>query len=186
MAGKFDLEAYETVEVRLRRLYTQYPQARILTDLVFHDDRRFIIKAEVYLSIEDMTPVATGYAEEIVGASPVNRTSALENGETSAIGRAINNSVLCLLAPEGKRPSQQEMEKVERYGKEPRKPVTAPRTWTEEELTKAKFVLEHEVPIVGFVDEARRLWEDNKDILDAPVSGTTLKDALNTKVASLQ
>jgi len=186
MAGKFDLEAYETVEVRLRRLYTAHPQARVLTDLVFHDERRFIIKAEVYLTTDDMTPVATGYAEEIVGASPVNRTSALENGETSAIGRAINNSVLCLLAPEGKRPSQQEMEKVQRYDKEPRKPIKPARTYTEEELAKAKFALEHEVSIISFVDEARRVWDVYKDILEAPVNGTTLKDALNAKVLSLQ
>ena len=130
MAGKFNLEDYETVEVRLRRLYTEYPDAKVLTELVFHDERRFIVKAEIYLNREDIEPVATGYAEEIVGASPVNRVSALENGETSAIGRAINNSRLCLLAPEGKRPSQQEMEKVERYKNEPRKPITPPRTYT--------------------------------------------------------
>lgn len=186
MAGKFDLEAYETVEVRLRRLYTQYPTARVLTDLVFQDDRRFIIKAEIYLDKDDLSPVSTGYAEEIVGASPVNRSSALENGETSAIGRAINNSVLCLLAPEGKRPSREEMDKVDRYSKETRKPIKAPRTYTEEELTKAQYVLEHEVPVVAFIDEARRVWEENKDLLDAPVNGTTLKDALNAKVASFQ
>jgi hypothetical protein len=186
MAGKFDLENYETVELRLRRLYTEYPAARVLTDLVFHDERRFIVKAEVYLTIDDLSPVATGYAEEIVGASPVNRTSALENCETSAVGRAISNSVLCLKAPEGKRPSQQEMEKVQRYEKEPRKTVKAAREYTPEEIAKAKFVLEHEVPILAWVDEARRCWEANKDLLDAPVDGTTLKDALNAKVVSLQ
>ena len=185
MAGKFDLESYETVEVRLRRLYENHPEARVLTELVFQDERRFIIKAEIYLDRSDMTPVATGYAEEIVGASPVNRSSALENGETSAIGRAISNSVLCLLAPEGKRPSQQEMEKVERYSKEPRKPAKAPREYTPEDLTKVKLALS-EVPIVQNIDDARRLWEENKDLLDAVVDGTTLKDALNARVAALQ
>ena len=183
MAGKFDLDSYETVEVRLRRLYEQYPEARVLTDLVFHDERRFIIKAEVYLDREDFTPVATGYAEEIVGASPVNRTSALENGETSAIGRAISNSVLCLLAPEGKRPSQQEMEKVERYSKEPRKPAKVAREYLPEEIEKVRIALS-EVPILQNIDDARRVWEANKDLLDAPVDGTTLKDALNARVAS--
>jgi len=33
--------------------------------------------------------VGTGHAEEIRGQGPVNRTSALENCETSAIGRAL-------------------------------------------------------------------------------------------------
>lgn len=185
MAGKFDLDSYETVELRLRRLYTKFPEARVLTDLVFHDERRFIIKAEIYLSTDDMSPVATGYAEEIVGASPVNRTSALENGETSAIGRAISNSVLCLDAPEGKRPSQQEMEKVQRYASEPRKPIKEARIYTPEDITKAKLAIA-EVPIVQNIDDARRIWKDNEDVIDAPVDGTTLKDALNERVKALQ
>lgn len=186
MAGKFNLEDYETVEQRLRRLYKKFPTARVLTDLVYHDDRRFIVKAEIYFATEDMTPVATGYAEEIVGASPVNKTSALENCETSAVGRAISNSLLILEAPEGKRPSYEEMEKVQRYEREPRKVNVVKKEYTAEEIAKAKFVLEREVPVVSFIDEARRLWEENKDILDAPVDGTTLKDALNARVAALQ
>lgn len=185
MAGKFDLENYETVELRLRRLYTKFPEARVLTDLVFHDERRFIIKAEVYLLTDDLSPAATGYAEEIVGASPVNRTSALENGETSAIGRAISNSVLCLEAPIGARPSQQEMEKVERYSKEPRKPVKELRVYTPEDITKAKLAIS-EVPIIQNIDDARRIWKDNEDVIDAPVDGTTLKDVLNQRVKALQ
>jgi hypothetical protein len=185
MAGKFDLENYETVELRLRRLYTEYPAARVLTDLVFHDERRFIVKAEVYLTIDDLSPVATGYAEEIVGASPVNRTSALENCETSAVGRAISNSVLCLKAPEGKRPSQQEMEKVQRYEKEPRKTIKAARVYAPEEIEKARSLIS-EATIAQSIDEARKIWTSNEDLLDAPVDGTTLKDTLHQRVASLQ
>lgn len=186
MAGKFNLEDYETVEQRLRRLYQAHPTARVLTDLVFQDERRFIVKAEIYLGIDDLSPVATGYAEEIVGASPVNRTSALENCETSAVGRAISNSVLILGAPEGKRPSYEEMEKVERYSKEPRKPTNLQaKTFTPEQIAQAKIALS-EVPIVQNIDDARRIWETNKEVLDAPVEGTTLKDALNARVASFQ
>jgi hypothetical protein len=33
--------------------------------------------------------IATGYAEEVRTASKINRTSALENAETSAVGRAL-------------------------------------------------------------------------------------------------
>jgi hypothetical protein len=184
MAGKFDLENYETVELRLRRLYTDYPTARILTDLVFHDERRFIVKAEIYLTADDLSPVATGYAEEIVGASPVNRTSALENCETSAVGRAISNSVLCLKAPVGARPSAQEMEKVQRYEKEPRKPIKPARVYTPEEIVKARTLIS-EATIAQSKDEARSIWTTNEDLLDAPVDGTTLKDTLHQRVASL-
>ena len=52
---------------------------------------------------------ATGYAEETVSSRGVNQTSALENCETSAIGRALANAGY---APKGKRPSREEMSKV--------------------------------------------------------------------------
>ena len=107
--AKFDLENYETVEDRLVKFWKDHPEGRVLTEIIFQDERRFIVKAEVYFDRDDMTPVAHGHAEEIVGASPVNRTSALENCETSAIGRALAN---CNYAAQGKRPSRQEMEKV--------------------------------------------------------------------------
>lgn len=185
MAGKFDLDAYETVELRLRRLYAKFPEARVLTDLVFHDERRFIVKAEIYLDRDDMTAVASGYAEEIVGASPVNRTSALENGETSAIGRAISNSVLCLEASEGKRPSRSEMEKVERYKAEPRMPATKKPEYTTEQVVEAVALIQHAKDTVDIAD-LRELWTKNAIYLDIPVEGTTLKDVLNTRVNELK
>jgi len=185
MAGKFDLDAYETVELRLRRLYTKFPEARVLTDLVFHDERRFIVKAEVYLTPDDMSPTATGYAEEIVGASPVNRTSALENGETSAIGRAISNSVLCLEAPIGARPSQQEMQKVERYGKEPRMSATKPKIYTEAETKQAEDLMTL-LPSVASLDALRDLFTAHAGVLDLPLNGTTLKDLFNTRAQEMK
>jgi hypothetical protein len=180
------LEDYELVESRLRRLYTAYPQARVLTDLVHNDDRRFVVKAEIYLSAEDLSPSATGYAEEIVGAGFVNKTSALENCETSAIGRAISNSVLCLGAPEGKRPSRQEMEKVERYKAEPRKP--APKTQappaSPAEIAKSAMLI-GEAKGLNDLDALRELWTKNGDLLDVKVDNTTLKDVINSRVKAL-
>ena len=186
MAGEY-LEDYELVESRLRRLYTAHPQARVLTDMVHNDDRRFIVKAEVYLTPEDMTPSATGYAEEIVGAGFVNKTSALENCETSAIGRAISNSVLCLGAPEGKRPSRQEMEKVERYKAEPRKPAPKPRPVVEvtpEQIANAALKI-GEAQGENDKDKLREIWTKNLDLLDIKVDNITLKDVINRRVKEL-
>lgn len=182
MAGKFDLESYETVETRLARFWEKYPNGRVLTDLIFHDERRFIVKAEIYFDRDDMTPVATGFAEEIVGASPVNRTSALENGETSAIGRALAN---CNFASQGKRPSREEMEKVQRYKDEPRKPAKAPVTFTDEQIkaaAEAALVVDQttEIPVL------RDLYQIHTAILEAPVNGSTLKDLFNKRVAELK
>ena len=181
MAGKFDLENYETVEERLAKFWKAHAEGRVLTKLEFHDERRFIVYAEIYFDREDTTPVSTGYAEEIVGASPVNRTSALENCETSAIGRALAN---CGFASVGKRPSKQEMEKVERYTKEPRKPITPAKEVTQADLDKAKGLIEY-VPNVPSKDELRRIWDTERDLLDIKVDGTTLKDVINARAAQL-
>jgi hypothetical protein len=181
--AKFDLSDYETVEQRLTRFWAAHPEGRVLTDLVFHDERRFIVKAEIYFDRDDMTPVANGYAEEIVGASPVNRTSALENGETSAIGRGLAN---CGFASEGKRPSRSEMEKVQRYQDEPRQPIAPkvkPREYSPAEVSLIESM------IVGVSasskDELKLMWEGYKDLLDLPVEGSTLRDAISKRVAEI-
>jgi hypothetical protein len=183
--AKFNLDDYETVEVRLTRFWKKHPEGRVLTDLIFHDERRFIVKAEIFFNREDLQPVATGYAEEIVGASPVNRTSALENGETSAIGRALAN---CGFSSEGKRPSRQEMEKVERYQNEPRKPAPVrekpAQEYTADQLAKAEALIE-QVPAVNEVDILRAIWTEHGELLDAKVGKTTLKDRINTRVKEL-
>lgn len=59
----------------------------ITTDIVVDDGQRVVIKAQV-MNDKGMA-VGSGYAEEIRGQGNVNRTSALENAETSAIGRAL-------------------------------------------------------------------------------------------------
>ena len=189
MAGKFNLDEYETVAEGLLRLYKAFPEARVITEnrTPEHKTNGFEFLAELYLDREDIRPVATGWAEEIVGASPVNRTSAMENCETSAIGRMLSNSVLCLTKPSDKRPSREEMEKVERYSTEPRKPAKAKevKTYTPEQTAAAKIAIS-EVQIAQNIAEARRIWDSYKDLLDVPVEGTTLKDALNAKAAQLQ
>ena len=176
MAGKFNLDEYETVESRLAKFWKDHPSGRIATKLEYRDERSFIVYSEIYFDKDDINPTATGYAEEIVGASPVNRTSALENCETSSLGRSLAN---CNYASQGKRPSREELEKVERYQAEPRKPIKSkePKVYTPEENAAAKLAI-NEVPILQSKLEATSFWNTNKDILEVPVDGTTLKDAL--------
>ena len=107
----FNLADYETVEDRLVKFWEDHKQGRILTSIHYYDDNRILVRAEIYFNREDDRPVATGYAEEIRGASPVNKTSHAENAETSAIGRGLAN---CGYATKGSRPSREEMEKVQR------------------------------------------------------------------------
>ena len=105
----FNLEDYETVEERLVKFWKEHPDGRIETSLVESTLQRFIIKAAIYRTEVDAQAWTTGFAEETVSTRGVNSTSALENCETSAIGRALANAGY---ASKGKRPSREEMSKV--------------------------------------------------------------------------
>ena len=107
----FNPDNYETVEERLVRWWAAYANAQIVTTMVHYDTKTVVFKAE---GIVEGRVIATGYAEEVHGSSPVNKTSFVENCETSAIGRMIGNSPLG--TKPGARPSRQEMQKVERSG----------------------------------------------------------------------
>ena len=105
----FNLADYETVEVRLEKFIKDYPDFRIATELESFQSNRYIVKAYLYKDLKDEVSWSTGYAEETISERGVNSTSALENCETSAIGRALANAGY---AAKGKRPSREEMTKV--------------------------------------------------------------------------
>jgi len=108
----FNLQDYETVEERIKRFYGDHPKGRIITDLIEHniDKGLWVCKSYIFLSDADIDPVATGLAFEIDGQGMANKTSALENAETSAIGRALANANYS----GNKRASREEMAKVQR------------------------------------------------------------------------
>jgi hypothetical protein len=105
----FNLSEYEPVEVRLEKFINDHKNFRIATELEVVEATRYIVKAYLFKDASDGVAWATGYAEETVSQRGVNQTSALENCETSAIGRALANAGY---APKGKRPSREEMTKV--------------------------------------------------------------------------
>jgi hypothetical protein len=105
--GFFNIEDYEPVEARLSRFWDQHQEdGRIETELVSHNAGHYIVKAIVFVGDRQ---VATGLADEHTEQKGVNARNALENAETSAIGRALANFNF---APKGKRPSREEMVKA--------------------------------------------------------------------------
>jgi hypothetical protein len=105
----FNLDDYETVEERLVKYWKDHPDGQIHTKLLDSTASRFIVEASIYRTEADSRPWTTGLAEETVQGRGVNATSALENCETSAIGRALANAGY---ATKGKRASREEMSKV--------------------------------------------------------------------------
>ena len=107
----FNLEDYETVEERLIKFWKDHPDGQIHTELLDSANGRFIVMARIFRTEADSRPWTSGLAEETIQGRGVNATSALENCETSAIGRALANAGY---ATKGKRPSVEEMQKVQR------------------------------------------------------------------------
>ncbi|HEX7177007.1 MAG TPA: hypothetical protein VF240_17245 [Pyrinomonadaceae bacterium] len=116
------LDNYVTVAERVAAFYQTYPQGRINTQIIQHDTETgfILMRAEIYRSTDDASPSATGHAFEVRSESYVNKTSYIENAETSSVGRA-----LALLGFEVRRgiASREEMDKTARMQPPERAPV---------------------------------------------------------------
>jgi hypothetical protein len=78
---------YQTVALRVSNFRESFPQFSLVTEVLHRDVDCVVMKATI--SNDSGRVMATGHAEEYRKASEINRTSALENAETSAIGRAL-------------------------------------------------------------------------------------------------
>ena len=84
---------YFTVPERMALLKEEIGIANYSMDstILHHDSERVIVKVELIIDHEDKKQSYAGHAEELRDgkSNPINRTSALENAETSALGRAL-------------------------------------------------------------------------------------------------
>lgn len=78
---------YQTVAYRVKNFRESRPNWRIITEIQHRDEVCAVMMARI--ADESGNVVATGHAEEYRDDGQINRTSALENAETSAIGRAL-------------------------------------------------------------------------------------------------
>jgi len=125
--GKFNLDEYETVKSRKEKFYKQFTKGSIVVELLNLDtiSTHAVFKASVFETKEDQMsnlPRGVGYALEVrdkemkisnSGAEyeSVNFTSWTENCEESAVGRALDNAGFS----GSKKPSREEMIKVEKH-----------------------------------------------------------------------
>jgi hypothetical protein len=80
-------KAYKTVALRVSEFRQAHPNYTIASNVVVADDEKVVIKTEIL--DESSRVISTGFAEEVRSASRINKTSAFENAETSAVGRAL-------------------------------------------------------------------------------------------------
>ena len=78
---------YAEVNQRIKAFRMVYPQGTIVTDMISNEDGICVFKARV--STEDGHILGVGHAYEKEGSTFINKTSYIENAETSAVGRAL-------------------------------------------------------------------------------------------------
>lgn len=87
-----NLNDYIPVNERIMRFWTECPNGRIITEIIEHDrESGFVLfRASVFCDVKDSQPSATGHAFEIKNqGGQANKTSHIENCESSAVGRAL-------------------------------------------------------------------------------------------------
>lgn len=78
---------YAEVNQRIKAFRSLCPHGAIVTDMVSNEDGVCVFRATVY--DEDKQIIGTGTAYEKESSSYINKTSYIENCETSAVGRAL-------------------------------------------------------------------------------------------------
>jgi hypothetical protein len=159
----FNLADYETVESRLEKFWKEFPDGRISTELEVCEAARYVVKAYLYRTYLDSVAYSTGFAEEKDSDRGVNATSALENCETSAIGRALANAGF---AAKGKRPSREEMAKVEKPIIKQKFPEPVADAWTIENPKDVQEVVQ--VSGAPTLNSAMNLLADELNAKEVP------------------
>jgi hypothetical protein len=189
----FNLDNYTTVAERLRAALDKHEKddIRIITDLI-HVERdtagkplQYICRTQIWFG---QTLKAQDLAEEMVGSSNVNRTSALENCSTSSCGRALALIGFMGTDPITKkpiRPTREEMEKVARFEAQPE--VINKVVYTTEQTEMAVEAIE-QVEAITDLNELKLLYTGAQQagLLHVPVNGKTLNTVISNKKKSLE
>jgi hypothetical protein len=81
---------YILVKDRVLAFNEAYPNGQISTEVISDLTLdRVVVKATVYTDTEINARRFTGHSQAVIGDGYINKTSALENAETSAVGRAL-------------------------------------------------------------------------------------------------
>ena len=80
---------YIPVNERIKAFRFIYPRGQILTEIIGLENGVCTMKAEVY--DDNGKLLATGHGQEKEGSTFINKTSFIENCETSCIGRALGS-----------------------------------------------------------------------------------------------
>ena len=135
---------YVMVKDRVIAFNETHLNGSIFTELV-ENNERVTIKATITPDVDKPTRVFTGYSQAVWGEGMINKTSALENCETSAVGRALGMMGIGVIESLA---SADEMHKAINDPRSASKPSTAQRV-----APQASRLTDADDPFEGIVEE---------------------------------
>lgn len=126
---------YAEVNERIKAFRKLYPNGTISTDIISCEDGVVIFKATALN--EQGAVLGTGHAYEKEGTSQINKTSYIENAETSAVGRALG---MIGIGIDTSVASYEEVANAQ-YQQSKEEPPKAKKALTEEDTTARKMFL---------------------------------------------
>lgn len=156
---KIDIKgnSYSQVAERIKAFRKLYPEGFICTDLLSNENGVCIIKTTVGFVDEngERRVLGTGIAYEKEGSSFINKTSYIENCETSSCGRALG---MCGLGIDSDVASAEETQNAQ-LQQDAMKPITAEKRKSLEKTCKEDGIPEEYICELYSVSEIKELTE---------------------------
>ena len=161
---------YVMVKDRIIFFNEYYPNGSIKTELKATDNS-FIFKATVTPDVENPNRKFVGHAEEVIGSSQINKTLALENCETSSIGRALGCMGICV------EDAFASADEVKNAIHQQNKPAYYQKT--DNQIEKFDMYLAHPY-FEGKKKETKKAWVDADSLTRTELVLSQMQDRINT------
>ena len=195
--SKVDIKGklYVTVATRVEIFRKHFGERGVIsTDVLHQDDHRVVVRAEISIHKPDSAKwvLATGHAEEYRGDGYINKTSAMENCETSAVGRALSAAGLSggeyassfevdnAINNKSKAAAKKATPEAEKAAPEAKK--NEGDTLSEEDQVRLEKAIAEFVPIIADKSKAAKTEEEFDNYLDSKKEARDLIKELDPNV----
>lgn len=176
--GPLDYIDVATRIVEFREKYPTGSLQQVKVEFVNVNNKDWVIyTAAAYRTPDDIRPGMGTAWEPVPGPTSFTRDSEVQNAETAAWGRAMV-AALAVDTKKGIASSEEVRNRQTKSTEAPQaKAPAAKREFTQDEVASATAVMAL-ITNTSDVEELKSAWQLNADLLDVPVDGTTLRDAI--------